>query len=124
MAVDGRSLDERAAGTVAAYRQRYGRGDRHGENHVLAREILATEAGLHGDVDRPFPFALDDRGRDILLAHARQDAAHAVLNTGSLLGEVAVLRRQVRALTALVGLVVVMVVGVVLMAAWALGIVR
>ena len=44
-------------------------------------------------------YDVDEETRHRLLAHGRQDASHAVLNTSSLLDEVLLLKRQVRRLT-------------------------
>jgi hypothetical protein len=49
---------------------------------TVLREDLG-EAGGH----RRHSYELDEFTRDILIVHARQDAAHALLNTGSLLIE-------------------------------------
>jgi hypothetical protein len=55
-------------------------------------------------------YNLDEKTRDILLAHARQDAAHAFFNTKSLLERVAELKRLVRLVFLLPLLVAVMLV--------------
>ena len=126
----GDGSDQRVAKALMGFRL-INPNDPSGENGIIAKDTLHDELGFHGEKERHAPYGLDDRTRDEILAHGRQDIAHGLLNTIVLLreatamrGEVVALRRQVRALTALVGLVVVMVLGVVLLAAWSLGFVR
>ncbi len=56
-----------------------------------ARNILHEELGYFTDPQTAY--ALDDTTRDRLIAHARQDAAHAVLAVGSLALEVGKVKR-------------------------------
>ena len=51
-------------------------------NAALARHVLHEDLG-HYDIPRA-TYNLNDKTRDILLAHARQDAAHAVINSSKL----------------------------------------
>jgi len=60
------------------------------DNHAIARDIVHNELGYTGN-RRP-PYNLDQDTRDILLVHARQDAAHALANTVSLLKVVRTLK--------------------------------
>ena len=61
-------------------------------NRVTAKEILQEEMGQRS---LPQPeYGLDQTTRDRLLAHTRQDAAHALLNTVTLMKEVRELRRR------------------------------
>ena len=53
------------------------------ENHVVAQYTLNEELGNHGTPEAYYD--LDQTTRDVLLAHARQDAEHALLNTTSIL---------------------------------------
>jgi hypothetical protein len=61
-------------------------------NRVTAKEILQEELGQRS-VPQP-EYGLDQTTRDRLLAHARQDAAHALLNSITLMKEVRKLRRR------------------------------
>ncbi len=72
-----------------------GRRDVSAENGIVARDVLHGEIGLNGPSERHEPYHLDADTRDILIAHGRQDAAHALLNTMTLVTEVASLRRVV-----------------------------
>jgi hypothetical protein len=61
-------------------------------NRVTAKEILQEEMGQRSLPQREY--GLDQTTRDRLLAHTRQDAAHALLNTMTLMKEVRELRRR------------------------------
>ena len=63
------------------------------DNYAIARETLQGDLGYEGGSKASYN--LDTDTRDILIAHARQDAAHALCNTTSLLGRVQVLTRLV-----------------------------
>jgi len=52
-------------------------------NFEVARNVLHEDLGYVGD--RRIGYDLEDDTKDILLAHARQDAAHALLNSVTLL---------------------------------------
>jgi hypothetical protein len=66
-----------------------GRSGDNSENSVIARGILNEELGTYGrEFKNPYPYRLDEDTRDNLLAHARQDAAHVLLNSASLLKRV------------------------------------
>jgi hypothetical protein len=54
-------------------------------NNHTAQVVLDTELGKY--TDKVPTYQLDQETRDRLLAHARQDAAEALLNTRSLLDE-------------------------------------
>jgi hypothetical protein len=54
------------------------------DNYATARVTLEGDLGQFTD-QPPAYYDLDEPTRDRLLAHARQDAAHALLNTSSLL---------------------------------------
>lgn len=67
---------------------------------ATARNILHEELGrFEGDLTS---YDLDQQTRDRLIAHTRQDAAHAVLSVGSLSKEVRALRGTIRILMVLV----------------------
>lgn len=53
-------------------------------NDVVARGNLHGELGYHDDGNERV-YNLDEQTRDRLIVHGRQDAAHALLNTISLL---------------------------------------
>jgi hypothetical protein len=63
------------------------------DNYAVGFETL--EGDLGRGASRPQPYDFDDTTRDILIAHTRQDAAHALLNTISLLRRLTALRRLV-----------------------------
>jgi hypothetical protein len=73
-------------------------------NYFVAREVVQLE--LEG-ADPIGYCSLTDTTRDMLIAHTRQDAAHALLNTISLVSRVRWLTTMVRALLGLVVLLVI-----------------
>ncbi|CCV06714.1 conserved hypothetical protein [Mesorhizobium metallidurans STM 2683] len=52
-------------------------------NSMVARNILHEELGYFSDVQTSY--SLDEETRDRLIAHGRQDAAHALTNTIALM---------------------------------------
>jgi hypothetical protein len=71
-----------------------GTDQRQVENRLVARNVLDTELGRYSD---PQPvYGLNDETRDRLVAHARQDAAHALSNTITLMNDVQVLLKETR----------------------------
>jgi hypothetical protein len=77
-----------------------GTKDSNSLNAIVAKNILQEELGLFRDHQRTY--GLDPETRNRLLVHARQDAAHAVLNTSSVLDQLRALRRLVIVLSLLV----------------------
>jgi hypothetical protein len=69
-----------------------GRNGANWENAAMANCILQEDLGHYPDSPL-FDYGLDDEARDRLLAHARQDAAHALCNTETLLKQAKSLRR-------------------------------
>lgn len=67
---------------------------------VTAKNILHEELGRFTD-EQPVYF-LDEETRDRLLAHARQDAAHAVLSIGTANRRLVALEKQISRLQYLV----------------------
>jgi len=61
---------------------------------AIAQNVLQEDLGLHADPPRYYD--LDQETRDRLLAHARQDAAHALINTGDILKQLAIITRRSR----------------------------
>jgi hypothetical protein len=55
-------------------------------NRTIAENVLNQELGHFAD--RHSPYHLDQETRDLLLAHTRQDAAQALLNTISMMEEI------------------------------------
>jgi hypothetical protein len=76
-------------------------------NLVVARNVLQEDLGRFNG--RLHPYHLDDDTRDRLLAHARQDAAHALGNTAALLDQIRSLRRT---MFVLIGLMISSLVSV------------
>jgi hypothetical protein len=65
-------------------------------NAAVARNILREETGFFGE-ETDFPFyGLDDETRDRLLAHCRQDTAHALTNTVTLMKVADVIKRSLK----------------------------
>jgi hypothetical protein len=65
-------------------------------NLLVARTVLHEEMGRYGE--QPLEYSLQPKTADTLLVHARQDAAHALLNTVSLLEHGAKISAQLRLL--------------------------
>jgi hypothetical protein len=63
------------------------------EDQLLAQNILHADLGHFSDP--PPDYVLGEAVRDRLLAHARQDAAHALINTSRLISDVKELKRLV-----------------------------
>jgi hypothetical protein len=76
------------AATTTAQREVGLKGD-HWDNHAIAKHLLLEEIDSTKTVR--FTYHLDQERRDVLLAHARQDASHALCNTNSLLKRVRIL---------------------------------
>lgn len=68
-------------------------------NCLIARNVFHEEIGLYGGFD--FGYQFDQQKRDILLAYGRQDVAHALLNTISLLERSRKVSAQLRVLNVL-----------------------
>ena len=54
-----------------------------GENGIAAQNVLREEMGVYGEPE--WNYDIDERTKNTLLAHTRQDVAHALLNTIALL---------------------------------------
>jgi hypothetical protein len=65
-------------------------------NAAIAKNVLHEELGYYSD--QPCSYNLDQSTRDTLLAHARQDAAHALVINISLLRESAQLKERINRL--------------------------
>lgn len=65
-------------------------------NGAVARNVLHEELGYYGEMGQEY--RLSKQTSDILLAHARQDAAHALANTTTLLKQVDELKQYMRLL--------------------------
>ncbi|WP_173995736.1 hypothetical protein [Agrobacterium tumefaciens] len=75
---------------------------------ATARNILHEELGYFSDPQTGY--SIDEATRNRLLAHTRQDAAHAVLAVASLAGEVRKLRRLAKVAVALLAVLTVAVI--------------
>jgi hypothetical protein len=69
-------------------------------NLLIARTVFQEEIGRYGEYDG-IEYHFDQKTYDLLLAHTRQDAAHALLNTSSLLEYGAKISAQLRLLNIL-----------------------
>ena len=88
------TAEEGLKAAIAAHKA-LGRRDTTSDNNVVAQNILEGDLGYFRDAGIA-QYDLDEEARDRLIAHARQDAALAVLNSASLLAEVARMRRRQR----------------------------
>lgn len=61
------------------------------DNAIYARIAMEDDLGRYAE--GPRPYEMDQDHRDILLAHARRDAAEALANTRTVLAEVRSIRR-------------------------------
>ena len=68
-------------------------------NQAIARNVTDEEMGRYGE--HPLEYSLKQKTKDTLLAHGRQDAAHALCNTTSLLDLNAKISSQLNALKSL-----------------------
>jgi hypothetical protein len=64
-------------------------------NEATAENVLHTDLGYFSD-GAEIDYNLDEPTRDRLIAHGRQDAAHAVLIASDTSNEIAKLQRQLR----------------------------
>jgi hypothetical protein len=80
------------------------------DNYATAQITLDGDLGRFED-RAPFIYDLDDAARDRLIVHARQDAAHALLNTSTMLGQLAWVRRGVWLVAGLLVLCALMLAG-------------
>jgi hypothetical protein len=74
------------------------------KNAAKARNILDEELGFFGH--STISYDVDEATRDTLIAHARQDAAHALLNTGTLLKQMRALRYTLWLVVVLLGVII------------------
>jgi hypothetical protein len=84
------------------------------DNYAAAFSTLQREIGHFPDDTHLDCYEFDEAIRNRLLAHGRQDAAHALMNTASLLNRVVSLQRQVAAL----GLVTLSMLAVIAWKLW------
>jgi hypothetical protein len=92
---DKLSAEQELAIALKVHRELWGRhkiNQESDENAIVARNVLHEELGYIGTQREPYH--LNDDTRDILIAHARQDSAHALSNTISLLRIVARIERR------------------------------
>lgn len=73
-----------------------GRKGEHWDNYATARNVLHEELGMYGSPTSSYQ--LNEQTRDVLLAHGRQDSAHALCNTKSILDSNLKLSSQLRLL--------------------------
>jgi hypothetical protein len=79
-------------------------------NAVVAKNVLHEELGYIGEPREPYH--LDQDTRDILLKHARQDAAHALANSTSVLRELRTIRKIIVRFAVGVAAVAVIVIAI------------
>ncbi len=90
---------------------RFGITGEHSANFIIAKNVLDEEMGRYGD--HSLEYSLQQKTKDTLLAHGRQDAAHALCNTKSLLDQNAKISSQLKTLNLLVLLSVIMLAAIV-----------
>lgn len=91
MSVDSeKEAKEALRATLRVQRELGMKGDIN-DNKAIARNVLHEELGYYGE--RKPQYDLEEGIRDTLIAHGRQDAAGALLNTISLLNEIKRLKR-------------------------------
>ncbi len=66
------------------------------ENQIIAHDVVTGEIRDHTADAQSLAYHLDQPARDTLIAHGRQDAAHALCNTKSLMDDIGALRRELR----------------------------
>jgi hypothetical protein len=76
------------------------------KNALIAKDILHEELGYHPEAPQP-AYHFDEATRDRLLAHSRQDAAHALLNTIALREDVRKLNQRSIIVIVLLGIAIV-----------------
>src|ERR1700682_2013588 len=88
--------DEALAASLKAAKSMFVRGSNWDKqaNHIVSRNVLASDLGRYSD---PLPaYHLDEDTRDRLLAHARQDAAETLCHVTTLMDEVHELRKTLK----------------------------
>ena len=93
------------ASTLKAWRS-MGLTSEHQANLAVAKNVTNEEMGRYGE--HPLEYALKQKTKDTLLAHGRQDAAHALCNTKSILDQNAKISSQLNTLNWLMVVVVCM----------------
>jgi hypothetical protein len=83
------------ASTLKAWRD-MGLTSEHQENLAIARNVTNEEMGRYGE--HALEYSLQQKTKDTLLAHGRQDVAHALCNTKSILDQNARISAQLRKL--------------------------
>jgi hypothetical protein len=95
------------AATLKSVRGLRGYPDQNADNALIAQNVLLEDLGHFGPNTPKYSF--DSETRDRLIAHARQDAAHALINTSTLLQEMQnEMRKLRRAISAMAFLVAAM----------------
>lgn len=79
------------------------------DNKAIASNTLEETVGKFGKY--PSEYSLDNDERDVLLAHTRQDVAHALLNTLSLMKTVNHLRAILLAMAVLNIFIIALIIG-------------
>jgi hypothetical protein len=84
----------------------------HKENLAVARNVTNEEMGRYGE--HPLEYSLKQKTKDTLLAHGRQDTAHALCNTKSILDQNVRISAQLRTLNFLATVSICMLAAIVL----------
>jgi hypothetical protein len=96
----GITMDSREESQAALTSALKMRTSEHQANYLIAKNVTDEEMGRYGD--HPLEYSLQQRTKDTLLSHGRQDAAHALCNTKSILDQNARISSQLRTLNFLV----------------------
>jgi hypothetical protein len=83
----------------------------HQANYLIAKNVADEEMGRYGE--HPLEYFLQQKTKDTLLAHGRQDAAHALCNTKSIIDQNARISSQLETLNLLALLTVGMLSAIV-----------
>jgi hypothetical protein len=84
--------------TLKAWRS-MGMTSEHQENLAIAKNVANEEMGRYGE--HAIEYSLSQKTKDTLLSHGRQDAAHALCNTKSILDQNERISAQLRTLNLL-----------------------
>jgi hypothetical protein len=91
----GRTEAEAALKSMLQTSRKLGQTKHSELNLWVARNTFEEEIGRFGD-DHLVDYGLDERKRDLLIAHGRQDVAHALCNTIHILDEIELLKKRSR----------------------------
>jgi hypothetical protein len=98
--MDSREESEAALASALKTRKSMGITSEHQANYLVAKNVADEEMGRYGEY--PLEYSLQQKTKNTLLAHGRQDVAHALCNTKSIMDQNARIAAQLRLLNFLV----------------------